>query len=214
MPERTQRRIDLQFRLASSEGQTPTTKERAWFFDVPSQRDNEDGWCELLNRIFYDANVALRRREPNDLKWLALDSWSVSPVNVETMLAWDGEATTEKAKVHLPWILSHFGIVWEFSACYFVDDAGAYDGMTGYDFSELVLYRAMAEGLVNEAAARAFFGKLYPKGDSAGYFNDRETRLKNIATVRPPTAFRKPAGEKPWVSGPVDGTVAALMWPG
>ncbi len=203
MSERIQRRVDVHYRLASPSGQTPTTQERSWFFDVPVPRDGDDQWRELLHRIFYDANVKMRAREPGDENWLALDRWSVTPVDVQTMLAWDGQTTQEKGRLHLPWVMAHFAIVWEASACYFVDESGTYDGMTGYDYCELLLYQALRDGKTELATGRAFMNHLYPKGDSEGYFNDREARLKNIAMVRPGVTFRKRPGEQPWASGPV-----------
>jgi hypothetical protein len=210
MTHRAQQRIDLHYRLASLGGVTPTTQEKTWFFDLPAQRDTDDNWRELLHRIFYDANVGMHLREPGDENWLALDHWIVTPVDVQTMLAWDGQATKENAKIHLPWVLAHFAVVWESSACYFINDAGAYDGMTGYDFSELLLFQALNDGKADEPTGRAFMQHLYPKGDSQGSFNDRAARLKNITCVRPSTTFRKPPGEQPWVSGPVYKTTQAL----
>jgi hypothetical protein len=192
-----QYRVDLAYRLAGPYGRSVDTHSKTWFFDLPAV-----DWDELLHRVFYDANVGLRRREPNDENWLALDSYQVSPVSVDTMLAWDGEATAGKAAAHLPWILASGAVTWEYTSCHLVDEAGAYDGMTGNDFSELVLYRAMAEGRVGDAQAREFLGKLYPgNGDST--FADRRQRMANLVTVRPTTAFRRTPGSTPYESGPL-----------
>jgi hypothetical protein len=192
-----QYRVDLAYRLAGPSGRTPDTHSKTWFFDVPAV-----DWDELLNRVFYDANVDLRRREPNDESWLALDSYQVSPVLVDTMLAWDGAATADKAAAHLPWILASGAVTWEYTSCHLVDEAGGYDGMTGNDFSELVLYRAMAAGRVSGEQAREFMAKLYPStGDS--YFADRRQRMANLVTVRPTTAFRRTPGSTPYLSGPI-----------
>jgi len=195
MPE--QYRVDLAYRLAGPAGRSADTHSKTWFFDLAAA-----DWDELLHRVFYDANVSLRRREPNDENWLALDSFQVGPVLVDTMLAWDGEATAGKAAAHLPWILASGAVTWEYTSCHLVDEAGAYDGMTGNDFSELVLYRALAAGRVTEARARDFLAKLYPgKGESI--YADRAERMANLVTVRPATAFRRAPGSTPYVSGPV-----------
>jgi hypothetical protein len=189
-------RVDLTYRLAGPAGSTPDTHAKAWYFDLPAAY-----WDELLPRVFYDANVGLRRREPYDESWLVLDGYEVSPVSLGTMLAWDGEATAAKAAVHLPWMLASAAVTWEYSSCYLVDAAGGYDGMTGNDFSELVLYRALAEGRVNEAQAQEFLGKLYTS-NGAEVYTDRQQRMANLLAVRPSTAFRRPPGSPPFTSGP------------
>jgi hypothetical protein len=74
--------------------------------------------------------------------------------------------------------------------------------MTGYDFSELVLYRAMAADRTTEAQAREFLDKLYPN-NGASVFADRRQRMANLVTVRPAGAFRRAPGSTPFVSGPV-----------
>jgi hypothetical protein len=185
-------RVDLEYRLAGPYGRTPDTHRKTWFFDVVAVE-----WDELLNRVFYDANVGLRRREPRDDSWLALDSFEVSPVPVAAMLAWDGEATAAKAAAHLPWILAAGDVTWEFTSCYLVDATGAYDGMTGNDFSELVLYRSSTP----DTQAQQFLAKLYP-GDLT-VFDRRHDRRANLVTVRETSAFRRTPGSRPFVSGPV-----------
>ena len=192
-----QYRVDLAYRLAGPMGRSVDTHRKTWFFDLAAA-----DWDELLNRLFYDANVGLRRREPNDQNWLALDSYQVTPVQVGTMLAWDGEATSEKAAAHLPWILASGAVTWEYTSCHRVDETGAYDGMTGNDFSELILYRAMDAGRVGDRQAQEFLNKLYP-GNGASVFADRRERMANLVTVRPAGAFRRAPGSRPYESGPV-----------
>jgi hypothetical protein len=192
-----QYQVDLAYRLAGPFGFTPDTHDKTWYVDAPATVD----WPELMHRIFYDANVGLRRAAPDDETWLALDSYEVSPVTAGAMLAWDGEATAEKAAAHLPWILAAGATSWEFSACYIVDETGRYDGMTGNDFSELILYRALADGRVTEAQAREFTAKLYPGNPSV--FDDRPQRLTNLLAVRPAEAFRRAPGSVPFIAGPV-----------
>jgi hypothetical protein len=195
MPE--QYRVDLAYRLAGPAGRSTDAHSKTWFFDRPAA-----DWEELLHRLFYDANVGLRRREPNDENWLALDSYQVSPVLVDTMLAWDGGATAAKAAAHLPWILASGAVTWEYTSCHLVDETGAYDGMTGNDFSELVLYRALSAGRVTDAQAREFLAKLYPSNGDPIYA-DRRERMANLVTVRATTAFRRAPGSTPYVSGPI-----------
>ena len=190
-------RVDLAYRLAGPAGRSADTHSKTWFFDLAVVN-----WDELLHRLFYDANVGLRRREPRDENWLALDSYQVSPVLLGTMLAWDGEATAAKAAAHLPWILASGEVSWEFTSCHLVDETGAYDGMTGNDFSELVLYRALAEGRVTDDAARDFLAKLYP-ANGASVYADRQQRMANLVAVRPANAFRRPPGSTPFASGPI-----------
>lgn len=192
-----QYRVDLEYRLAGPNGYTPSTQSKSWYFDLPTVN-----WDELLHRVFYDANVGMRRREPYDENWLALDSYRATPVTVETMLAWDGEATAAKAAAHLPWILASSAVTWEYTSCFVIDDAGGYDGMTGNDFSELVLYRAVAAGRVTEAQEREFLAKLYP-GSADSVFADRRQRMANLVAVRTTGAFRRTPGSLPFISGPV-----------
>jgi hypothetical protein len=194
----SQYRVDLAYRLVGPFGAAPDTHSKTWFFDLPYPR-----WDELLPRIFYDANVGLRRREPDDSSWLSLDSYSVTPLLVDTMLAWDGSATAENAAMHLPWILASGAVTWEYTSCYLVDASGRYDGMTGNDFSELVLYRGMDAGRVSDAQALEFLSKLYPS-NGASTFAERHDRMANLVTVRPAAAFRRAPGATPYECGPVD----------
>ena len=193
-----QHRVDVEYRLSGPGGRSADTHGKSWYFDVPGEVD----WGEVLHRVFYDANVGMRRREPRDESWLDLDTFDVTPVSLDTMLAWDGEPTTEKAVTHLPWILGPAAVTWEYTSCYLLDGAGGYDGMTGYDFSELILYRALAAGRVTRTAPGEFLDKLYP-GKGASVFADRTARTANLVVVRPTPAFRRPPGSTPHVSGPI-----------
>jgi hypothetical protein len=199
---RVARRADVHYRLAQPFGALSAgTQTKTWFFDVPQGRDTADGWAELLNRLFYDANALMRSREPNDTTYLAVDTFTTEPVSAATMLAWDGLPTPERAAAHLPWILSSGAVSWEYSACYFVDDAGAYDGMTGNDFSELILYRVLEAGQTTSQEALSFLDRLYP-GHAESVFAARSQRYANLVGVRPSAAFRRPPGSAPWTSGP------------
>lgn len=197
-----QQRVDLQYRLVQPTGlMSATTMPKTWFFDLPVHRERPELWTELLHRIVYDANVRLRRQAPYDEAWLRLDGFTVEPVDLAHMLAWDGTRTREAIAEHLPWIISAGSIVWETAGCLIVDDAGRYDGMEGEDFAELILYRALDEGRIDEAGVRDFLERLYP-GRGAAYLADRRRRSANLVAIRPTSAFRKAPGLPPFGSGP------------
>lgn len=197
------RRVDLHYRLATPSGLSATTQTKSWFFAIPKSRDDAASWLELLHRIFYDANVALRRREPSDPAWLALDSHEVAALDPLRTLAWTGKTDDATAREFVPWFLAQRKVVWEFAASLVVDDAGRYDGLSPYDYSELMLYRALAACTVDEAGAIAFLQKLYPKpGAGQRIYGERAARLANIEVVRPTPLFRKGPGTEPIASGP------------
>jgi hypothetical protein len=51
-------RADVAYRLAHPAGAASAyTQAKSWFFELPQERDDTDGWIELLNRIFYDATA-------------------------------------------------------------------------------------------------------------------------------------------------------------
>lgn len=195
-------RVSLEYRLVREGVPTAETQQKTWFFEVPRAWATGEGFRELLNRIFFDANEAMRAREPGDRSHLALDSFTVSPVNLAETLSWDGTATMEAAAKHLPWIIAHRRLVWEPAACLVVDDAGRYDGMEGNDFSELVVYRALEEGVIGEAEALAFVQKLFPGGGPSNgqrIFDDRAARMANLVMVRPQPGRRTP-NQRPCVA--------------
>ncbi len=210
--DRVFREVGLAYRLASGHGGvSAATQSKRWFFEVPAARDTEDGWRELLHRLFYDANVRLRRAEPNDGAWLALDTYEVRPVEARKMLDWPGATDAATVEEYLPWHLSNKRVVWEWAACLWVDAEGRYDGLADLDFCELIAYRLLDAGEVDEALVRTFVGRLYPRGGDK-VFADRVARQANITRVRPtpPSLFRKSPGQEPWVSGPPNPTHLGL----
>lgn len=196
------RAVHLDYRLASPyDGLTTTTQDKQWYFELPSALDNEAGWAELLHRIFYDFNVEGQRREPNDLNWLALDSFTVTPIDARKMLDWPGIADREHAQQYMPWQLSR--PVWELATSWWIDDDGRYDALEANDFCELIAYRLFAAGQVDEPKLIAFLNRLYIQDDFGRVcFADRVNRLANLACVRPSRAFRKSPGALPIASGP------------
>ena len=131
---------------------------------------------------------ALKRREPDDPGWLALDSDRVSPVDPTHLLHWNGQTDQTTTREYLPWFLSAGAVVWEGSACRIVDEAGRYDGLSPYDYSELMLNRA-----ADAVGAVSFLDKLYP-GKGQAIYDDRGQRLANILVIRASGAFRKAPG--------------------
>lgn len=191
------------YQLATPNGFAPGTQTKVWYFDLPAERATGAALQELIVRIFYDANVSLRRRQPDDPAWFHVATITTRAVDEAAMFAWSGEASADAARVHMPWQLQR--VVWEHATCYIVDDAGRYDGMGANDLAELIAYRAEDAGRRSRADVHAFLGKLYPKPGAADeYIADRAKRFANIVQVRPAQlgVFRRAPGTQPIVSGP------------
>ena len=200
---RSQRRIDLAYRLIGADGAASAqTMPKTRFFDVPVERDHRNWWGELLHRIFFDANVKLREHEPDDSSWLAMDSFEILPVSVAELFAWNGSRDLDSVAGTVPMLVAAANVVWEWSGNYFVDDAGMYDGMAGEDFAELVAYRALMDGNATEASVLDLLERLYP-GRGAEVFAGRDARYANLTVIRPTDHFRKLPGAEPWASGPL-----------
>jgi hypothetical protein len=202
MGERIQCRIDFDFRLVREDTGPTGTLPKTWYFDLPAERDRPADWTELLSRLFYDANVRLSHQEPRESGYFEFTSYAVSRVDLGMMLAWAGDRSTSAIAAHMPWLLAAYKVVWEYTACHFVDDFGAYDGMEFEDFTELVLYRAMDTGIIGLAAALAFLDRFYP-GRGAQVLAERDRRYANLVGIRPTQGFRRLPGEQPWRCGPL-----------
>jgi hypothetical protein len=203
-PPRHLVRVDFDYALCGPGGsRTPNTHSKSWFFEAPAARDTAELWDELLNRIVYDTNVRLRRREPNDANWLGVVALRRSEVDVAAMLASDDHSFDA-----LPWFVADRNVVWEAGACYTVDDGGRYDVMTAGDYTELILWRQLNAGRIERDAFIDFFDHLLalsnkpPMGQRI--YDAGQVRLANLVEVRATTNYRKPPGERPWTSGPVD----------
>lgn len=191
--------VQLEYSLRRPDGwRSPTTQAKHWFFEIPAARDTDDGWNELLHRIFFDANGMMQRREPGDPNWLHFETGRRAPVDDARVLAWDGQSIDP-----FPWIPAARAVVWEPSACWFVDDAGNYDVASPHDFTELILLRLLHAGKVDEAGFVAFFDRYFPKtpGAGRGMYAERATRFANLVAVRMAPG-RRPPGSKPWTSRP------------
>jgi len=197
-------RADINYSLCGPSGfRTPDTHSRCWFFDVPQARNTDEGWTELLNRLFYDNNLRMRRREPGDENWLNVETFTRSPVDVAAMLASDGKSWNA-----FPWMEADRSKVWEVSPIYFVDDGGRYDVLAGTDYTELIMLRLLQAGKVDQATYVKLFDRIYPPKDKPSpgqiMYDDRVNRMNNLVSVRQAPYYQKPPGQKPWVSGPVD----------
>ncbi|HVF66769.1 MAG TPA: ribosomal protein L7/L12 [Pyrinomonadaceae bacterium] len=190
---------------ARSRDNTP----HCWYFEIPSAHDTPERWRELVARITFDINTALRRREPDDLAWIDVESIKVYPVRPRQVLT-----APETDPRSLPWVNIDRQRVWEPAVCYYVDDAGRYDVMSGHDFSELLLYRLLGLGEIAPEQCRGFLERYYAEaGPSAGqrFYEDREARLNNLTAVREfGGAPRKTPYEQPYSCCPDVSTA----WPG
>jgi large subunit ribosomal protein L7/L12 len=164
---------------------------------VPGAHDTPAHWQEHVARIMFDINTGLRRRQPDDLAWIDAESIRACPVQPRQLLT-----APESDPRSLPWVNIDRQKVWEPAVCYYVDDAGRYDVMSGHDFSELLLYRLLGRGEISAEQCRGFLDRYYAEaGPSAGqrFYEDREARLKNLTTIREtPGAPRKRPYEQPY----------------
>ncbi len=196
----THLRVELDFALMRPTGRTPNTMSKTWFFEVPEARADEPSMNELLHRIFFDANVALRVREPNDTAYLTLVTFATVVLDASALPNWDGKSTAP-----FPWHEAHSKIVWEPGACFIVDVTGRYDTMSALDFTELVMNRLLERDEVGEATWIAFFDRYFPTPPQGkSLWAERSNRLKNLGVIRESGTWRKRPGEPPIASGPID----------
>src|SRR5215204_1593501 len=83
----------------------------------------------LVARIMFDINTTLRRRQPDDMGWIDVESIRVAPLHPRQVLA-----APETDPRSLPWVNFDKQRVWEPAVCYYADDAGRYDVMSAHDF--------------------------------------------------------------------------------
>ena len=196
--DRTWARTELRCSLRlPNGGVSPDTTPRCWYFELPRAHDTPAHWQELVARIMFDINTGLRSRQPDDLAWIDAESIRACPVRPRQLLS-----APESDPRSLPWVNIDRQKVWEPAVCYYVDDAGRYDVMSGHDFSELLLYRLLGRGEISAEQCRSFLDRYYAEaGPSAGqrFYEDREARLKNLTTIREvPGARRKRPYEQPY----------------
>ena len=208
--DRTWARAELKCFLRLPSGAvSPDTSPRCWYFEIPRAHDTPERWKELVPRIMFDINTALRRRQPDDLAWIDVESIKVYPVQPRQVLT-----APESAPRSLAWVNVDKQRVWEPAVCYYVDDAGRYDVMSGHDFTELLLHRLLDQGQITPEQFRSFLDRYYGESDaSAGprIYADREARLKNLTTIRDDAvASRKTPNEQPFSCCPD----ISPTWPG
>jgi large subunit ribosomal protein L7/L12 len=188
---------------------SPDTSPRCWFFELPRDHDTPEHWKELVPRIMFDINTGLRRRQPDDLAWIDVESIKVYPVRPRQVLT-----APETAPRSLAWVNFDKERVWEPAVCYYVDDAGRYDVMSGHDFTELLLYRLLDSGGITPEQFRGFLDRYYGESDPAAglrIYADRWARLANLTTIRADAvAPRKTPYEPPFSCCPD----VSPTWPG
>jgi large subunit ribosomal protein L7/L12 len=207
---RTWARAEIKCSLQLPSGaRSQDTTPHCWYFEIPSAHNTPEHWQELVARIMLDTNTALRRREPSDLAWIDVESIKVYPVQPRQVLT-----APETDPRSLPWVNIDRQRVWELAVCFYVDDAGRYDVMSGHDFSELLLYRLLGLGAITPEQCRGFLERYYAEaGPSAGqrFYDDREARLNNLTTIREDAYVpRKTPYEHPYSCCPD----VSPTWPG
>ena len=192
-----------------SGGRSPDTSPRCWFFELPRDHDTPEHWKELVPRITFDINMGLRRRQPDDLAWIDVESIKVYPLRPRQVLT-----APETAPRSLAWVNFDKEKVWEPAVCYYVDDAGRYDVMSGHDFTELLLYRLLGRGEITPEQFRSFLDRYYGDTEPAAglrIYADRWARLKNLTTIREDAGLpRKTPYERPFSCCPD----VSATWPG
>ena len=206
MAGRVLRRIKLEHSHFTAAGRAPETRPKDWFFDLPAGRDNEAHWTELLHRIFYDANVGLRRREPRDTSWLGMVSFTVEPLDLDLLLTWPGDKAPAVIAKHMPWM--RVAPVWESGVCYVVDAQGRYDTLDKPEYCELALSRALDAGRASVPAVHALLTRIMVGPDVVGavrtMLEERTQRVANLEAIRPTRHFRRAPMTEPSRSGPLD----------
>jgi ribosomal protein L7/L12 len=178
-------------------GKSPDTSPRCWYFEIPRTHDTPERWTELVARIMFDINTTLRARQPDDLAWIDVESIRVYPLQPRQVLN-----TPETHPRSLAWVNFDKERVWEPAVCYYVDDAGRYDVMSGHDFTELLLYRLLGHGEMTPEQFRSFLDRYYADAESAAglrIYADLETRFENLTTIRESAGlYRKTPNQQPF----------------
>lgn len=196
--DRTWARVEIKCCLRLPHGGvSPDTTPRCWYFELPSAHDTPERWKELVPRIMFDINTSLRRREPDDMAWIDVEGFRVAPLQPRQVL--NMHETNPRS---LGWVNFDRARSWEPAVCYYVDDAGRYDVMSAHDFSELLLYRLLGRGDINDEQFRSFLDRYYAESEPAAglrIYANREARFKNLTTVREElSALKKSPNEQPF----------------
>jgi len=168
-----------------------TPMKQTWFFVVPANRADQTSMNELVHRIFYDSNVAMRAREPSDTGYLKLLDVKSEKFDEKSML-------TAKSAAEIPW---NVPTVWEPSCCYLVDEAGNWDTLKWGELTELFAMRLMDRKALDEPTFLTFWKGISNNDSGQMILSDKANRQKNLTAVRVDASRRKP-GSKPIVSAP------------
>lgn len=193
------RDVTIEYRLVTDQGYAQSTQQKRWFFEVSPAHVGPQPWLELIQRIFYDANVALVRRDPSDRAWFYVDQVRAREVDVPAMLAWDGKP--ESLVSHLPWMASR--IVWEPAACFSLADDGRYGPLAASDFTKLAAFRERSLPRLDDHNLTNFLELAFPgEGGSLTRCWREELDLLRHVPAAPPGVFRRAPGSAPALSGP------------
>ena len=192
----------IDYRLVTHEGRSRTTQRKRWFFEVPMHFVGPARWLELVQRIFYDANVVLQRRDPSDYAWFEVSQVRVREVDAKAMLTWDGKTLVDSEQTPIPWVFAERRRVWELSACYVVTDDGHYGPLPAASYTELVACRARSLAQVDDLGLASFLDKVFP-GEGPDRASQWQERLETLRRVDAPAGeFRRAPGSRPEISGP------------
>lgn len=203
-------KVEFKFTLANPDGRPePEPSSKVWYFEVPAKRADDKSMTELMHRIFWDQNVAMRQREPGDHAFLRMVSFKSSKVDLNAV-------KNSKEDEAFAWLEAQRSVVWEPSALFIVDEQGRYDNIGANDYTELLAHRMLEKKLVDEKGFIAFCDAHFKKTAGKDIYADRAKRLASLTEIRGVTTerpgsgpYRKKVGEKPIASGPIDSAMKA-----
>lgn len=170
----------------------PSTMSQTWFFLVPANKADKASMNEVLHRVFFDSNAAMRAAEPRDTGYMKLIDFKHEKFDEKSMLA-------AKSVNDLPWHKAAQSVVWEPSCCYLVDDAGNWDTLKWSELTQLFGFRLMDRKALDEKGFIAFWHVLSNDDSGVTVVKEKERRQKALTAVRENSSRRKP-GSKPVVS--------------
>lgn len=170
----------------------PTPMTQTWFFVVPANKADKASMDEVLHRIFFDSNAAMRAAEPGDTGYMKLLDVKVEKFDEKSMLS-------AKSTNDLPWKKAAESVVWEPSCCYLVDDKGNWDTLKWSELTQLFAFRLMDKKALDEKGFVAFWRVLSNDDSGEKVVKEKESRMKALTAVRENPSRRKP-GSKPVVS--------------
>ncbi|PZR08651.1 MAG: hypothetical protein DI536_24420 [Archangium gephyra] len=170
----------------------PSTMTQTWFFLVPANKADKASMNEVLHRVFFDSNAAMRAAEPGDTGYMKLVDFKHEKFDEKSMLA-------AKRIDDLPWKKAADSVVWEPSCCYLVDDKGNWDTLKWSELTQLFAFRLMDRKALDEKGFLAFWRALSNDDSGRKILEEKDSRTKALTAVRENASRRKP-GSKPIVS--------------